>query len=110
MSWSVLINGEIIFKPNLTKKEVDSLIEEIQYILELDVKECKIDSFDRKTRLMFESLNWSSHVDGEKLKQVYEKIKDKTDFVSLELWYLERPDERIYKDERHKVEELELYC
>jgi uncharacterized protein (DUF2164 family) len=109
MSWETLVVGDITFKPNLSKEEINKLIEEIGYILELKEDEYEIKNIDGKVHFEFESLNWSSHVDGDKIKKVYKKIKDKTVFVSIELWYLSEPDEKIYRNEEEKIEEIEIY-
>jgi len=106
MSWETLLVGTIVFK-KLSREEVNELIEKVCEILEVKDEERKIEEMeDGKIRLEFDSLNWTSHVDGKKLQQTANLLKGKTTLIDLSLYYLQEADEYIYVEEENELQKF----
>jgi len=53
----------------------------------------------------FEDINWTSHVEGRKIAEVFEKWKDYLFSFSASVWYLTEPHEYIEYQENVPEEE-----
>jgi len=90
MSWETLTIGSFKFKEDVDEKVKEKIISELE-----DVLECKIKYYDDYDDYEFEDVNWTSHITGEKIKEIIEKYKDYFVYFEVSIFYLNEPDEEI---------------
>jgi len=91
MSWSTFVIGYLRLAGDIDEKTKKQILADFEEALETAPE------YKEKTgEYKFEDLNWSSHVEGEKIHQVFEKWKDYIDMFALSLYYLDEADYSIY--------------
>jgi len=88
MAWETVIVGELKLKEGISMEGESEILKDFENALE-----CKL----RKTKKSYEfrNINWSSHVEGRKIKEVIEKWGKYIDYFDCEIYYLSKPDEMI---------------
>lgn len=103
MSWQTLTLGYILIdRSRLHKKEdwfseLGEFLNMIKGTLELKDKDVSVMTKVKEIEIEIESLNWNSHVDEDKLKDVSEFCKRKDYVVKFEfsVYFLHAPDVTI---------------
>ena len=90
MGFYGIINIEINFPLGMYKDEMDKVIQNISEFVSLD-------SVDRYTAIFSEESNFSYGTIDD-LKSILEELKadNKIEDASINIWYLDEPDETIY--------------
>jgi len=86
MSWETAISGCFKLSPSLPKEEADDILKELKDLLEIESLELDCGVY------YFKSLNFTSHVEPEKVKEKLQGYKNKVLAVSLNIWFLHEPD------------------
>jgi len=86
MSWETAINGYFQLNPSLSREEANSIINELKDLLEVESLELSGGLY------FFKSLNFTSHIEPNKLKEKFREYKEKISSVSLSIWFLHEPD------------------
>jgi len=86
MSWETAISGYFELNPSLSKEEANNILGELKRLLEVESVELSGGLY------YFKSLNFTSHIEPEKLKRKLQEYKDKVLSVSLSIWFLHEPD------------------
>ena len=99
MSWETLAVGAFHFKEEVPEVKKEEVLVQLEGVLETDLK-----WNSSYKEYPFESLNWSSHVEGERIKEIMEKNKEYLEEFDCSLYYLSRRDEVIIlKDKEVKA-------
>jgi len=86
MSWETAISGYFELNPSLPKEEVNNILDELKSLLE-------VEDFELECGLYyFKSLNFTSHIEPDRLRKELQKFEDKVLSLSLSLWFLHEPD------------------
>jgi hypothetical protein len=105
MSWETFVVGTIKFKKNISIKERKKLVSKIKEELELFPSPYEAyEEHYEGDEFLFQHANWSSHLDREKIENLFKKIKSKVDYFAVDLFYLD-PDygETIYFNREEKT-------
>lgn len=95
MSWETLVTGHFSFKSGVPDSVKHRIIEELEEVLEAELK------WDSKWELYeVHDVNWSSHVDEERIHTVYEKWKHFFKMFSVSLYYLTDADYSEYQESK----------
>ncbi len=87
MSWETLINGHISFKSGVPESFKYRIIVELEEVFEAELV------WDgRWGEYKVEDVNWTSHVEEEKIEEVYRKWKPFFKQFSVSLYYLSEAD------------------
>jgi len=103
MSWETLTIGHIKFKENVNKEERRKIIKELEKVVE-----CKIKYDDKWDEYNFTDINWTSHVEGKAIWQIFKKWKHKLKFFDTSIYYLSEPHEIIYFNRENKQIRLNI--
>jgi len=94
MSWETLISGELEFIGEVSKDELDLIQDKLEVFPEEDVywkadKLC-IEKKNTKgnTTVRILSVNWTSHVDEERIREMLKALEKRLIHYSLSLYYL----------------------
>jgi len=86
VSWETAISGYFELNPSLSKEEANNILRELKSLLEVESVELSGGLY------YFKSLNFTSHIEPEKLKREFQEYKDKLLSVSLSIWFINEPD------------------
>jgi hypothetical protein len=91
MSWETLISGSIMFKEGTSVSEMSYLVQKIKNELELDNSPTygAYKEIIRAYEFYFCHVNWSSHIDEERIEKLLDDIKDKIEAYDITLYYLD---------------------
>lgn len=92
MGWSTLILGSFSFNRNIDPTLCEQIITEAKEICECEPIATEF------LQYTIESLNWSGHVDSEKLDEFFKKYKTLFKTYSLSFWNLEDATQDWYKE------------
>jgi len=91
MSWETLCVGELKFREGVSEEEKEKILNEFEEVLEVRPK------YDPKfNEYCWCDVNWTSHVEGEKIWKVVKKWRHKLQYFSCSNYYLIEPEEKIY--------------
>jgi hypothetical protein len=97
VSWETLTYGEIDFKKGTKQKEREKIIKKVKDALELpsskDFSWGAYNENKNKEMFWFICVNWSSHTDEEKIKNLLKELKGKIEDASITLHYLNPEDD-----------------
>jgi len=95
MSWETLVTGHFSFKSGVPDSVKHRIIEELEEVLEAELK------WNSKWELYeVHDVNWSSHVDEDRIKEFHRKWKHFFKMFSVSLYYLSDADYSEYNDSK----------
>jgi hypothetical protein len=104
VSWETLVSGEVDFRKGTNKKEREEIIKKVKETLELPYRKREVgwgayNEKKYKEMFWFIHVNWASHVDEEKVKNLLKELKQegKVEEAVIGLRYLtDDTDEELF--------------